>query len=132
MTLRRVSIVCLVLGGLALVLWVVFFFWQHWLAVHLGILKAGPDPYYNAQSGAVANLALVSLPFLVVGGVLAFIHHHNCDVTGCKKLKSYAVRDTPWKACKDHHPHIDETDPVITPERIATFTDRHPPTGGAS
>lgn len=81
---------------------------------------------YNFWSGFGSDIAEVAL----IGGLWHMARLHNCDVTKCWSLKSRPVftddgSPTPYKACRLHHPHMDET-ATVTPERIATYKERHP------
>lgn len=98
---------------------------MHWLWIHFlqetGI-SSSSSRAYNAWSGFLSDVGEVAL----IGGLIHLARARNCSVTHCRKLHTFAVAGTPWRACKLHHPNIDECDPVITPERIATFRERHP------
>lgn len=93
----------------------------YWIEVHTGTVNES-GPYYGFWSGFGSDIAEVAL----IGGLIHMARARNCDVTGCLRLKSYMVDGTPWKACKKHHPHIDEAVTRVTPERIATYKERHP------
>lgn len=96
----------------------------HWLYVHFGI--AGSGPWYSFWSGIGSDLAEITL----LGAAIGLFRHHNCSVTGCLRTRTYPVnttdgRPTPYKSCRRHHPHMDET-VRVTPDRLATWGDRHP------
>jgi hypothetical protein len=91
-------------------------FWpdvQHWLAVHLGILKAGPDPFYNFWSGFGSDFGEATI---LTGIVVAYLHH-NCHVKGCPLL-GHPVEGTPYRACARHHPAHKGTKRGVSAEEI--------------
>jgi hypothetical protein len=91
------------------------------LAHYLG-LNDPSGPIYLFWSGFGSDLGEVTLVAALVG----LFRSHNCAVTGCIRTRTFPVAGSPWKACRKHHPHIDESNVRITPGRIATFGDRHP------
>lgn len=96
---RFVSAVILVALLIAL-----FRYEQHWIAVHLGILKAGPDPYYNFWSGFGSDLTEATILVAIAGAW----RHHNCHQRWCPLLgRPMPDQDgvpTPYLACHLHHP----------------------------
>lgn len=85
-------------------------------------------PWYGFWSGfggsfLAPNMAIFGTAFLV-------LRHHNCHVKGCWRIRTHPVfapdgRQTPYQACRKHHPHLDDNEPV-TPSSIATWHERHP------
>jgi hypothetical protein len=66
------------------VIWLVFMHQQHWLAVHTGVLNAGPDKYYNWWSGFGSDIGEFALPITLFGFFLAFYKVHlDCQSAGC-------------------------------------------------
>jgi hypothetical protein len=104
--------------------------WWHWLIIHLSQetgTSNSASRAYNFWSGFAGDIAEVA----ILGGVVQLYRNHNCSVTGCLRMKSTPVispdgRQTPFRACRAHHPHIDDTVRKVTPERIATWHERHP------
>ena len=85
----------------------------HWIGV-----DNASGPWYLFWSGIFGDVAIFAA--FVVG-----LRHMNCIVTGCKKLRTFPVAGTPWRCCKKHHPYIDQSNKLFTPERVATFAERH-------
>lgn len=93
--IRKLALFVLAVVGLAILIAT----WRHWVAVHLGLVNAGPDPYYNFWSGFGSDLGYATF---LAGGIAAY-RHHNCHVTWCPLLGK-PVDGTPYLACPKHHP----------------------------
>jgi hypothetical protein len=87
-----------------------FRFWT-WLGHFTGVSdESGPG--YGFFSGIGSDIGEVA----IVGAIVATVRHHNCHVTGCKRLGRHNVSGTPYIVCKHHHPDIPAG--VITAEHI--------------
>jgi hypothetical protein len=87
----------------AVVLVFVWHGFQHWVAVHTGIVNES-GPYYGFFSGAGSDLGEITL----VTGVLMAARHANCHVHGCWRFGK-PVEGTPYRACWRHHPAHDQS-----------------------
>ncbi len=91
-------------------------FFQHlwwWIEVHTGTVNES-GPYYGFFSGFGSDIGEVTL----VTGMIVGLRHINCHVTGCKAIRTHIVPNTPYRACRKHHPTV-PTDGKITPQHIS-------------
>ena len=79
---------------------------RHWFAQHTGLLKAGPDVYYNFWSGFGSDLGEITLVTAVCIGVYTGVRKVNCHTKGCWRIGHHALDGTPYILCKHHHPHV--------------------------
>ena len=85
----------------------------YWIEVHTGTVNES-GPYYGFWSGFGSDIGEVTL----LGGIIVGLRHINCHVTGCRRIRTHPVPDTPYRACRKHHPSVPTNGP-ITAERIA-------------
>lgn len=74
----------------------------HWLEIHTGIARGGPDPFYNFWSGFGSDIGEVA----IIGGIWMGIKKINCHVQRCPRIGHYVVDGTPYKVCRKHHPDV--------------------------
>ena len=79
---------------------------RHWFAEHTGILKGGPDPYYNFWSGFGSDLGEGTLIVAVGVGVSTFVRKVNCHTKGCWRIGHHPLAGTPYILCRHHHPDV--------------------------
>ena len=79
-----------------------------WFEIHLGITPKAPPSYYDAWSGSFSDIGEVTL----LGAVIVGIRHINCHVTGCRKIRTHPVPNTPYRACRKHHPTVPSNGPI--------------------
>jgi hypothetical protein len=60
---------------------------------------------YQAHSGVIGNLALISTFAAIVVAIAAWWRKHNCHVQGCPFLQWHAHPEHGHPVCKIHHPH---------------------------
>jgi hypothetical protein len=60
---------------------------------------------YQFWSGLGSDIGEVSIFGALVGGILAYWHHHNCHVHRCWRLCWHAHPGHGHPVCKRHHPH---------------------------
>lgn len=92
---RLFWIIALVVIAIITALTVVFILFQHWIAIHTGtdyLLCGHPptacpnQPFYNAWSGSVSDIAEITLPFEVLAGMFALYKvHFECHNAPCHK-----------------------------------------------
>ncbi|MCB1040816.1 MAG: hypothetical protein R2701_00210 [Acidimicrobiales bacterium] len=79
---------------------------RHWVAEHTGLLKSGPDIYYNFWSGFGADLGEGTLIVAVGVGVSTFLRKVNCHAKGCWRIGRHELEGTPYVLCRHHHPDV--------------------------
>ena len=79
---------------------------RHWFALHTGILKGGPDVYYNFWSGFGSDLGEVTLISAVLVGVYTGVRRVNCHTRGCWRIGRHHLDGTPYVLCRHHHPEV--------------------------
>ena len=91
----------------ALILLIAFFgALRHWFALHTGMLKGGPDVYYNFWSGFGSDLGEATLISAVCVGVYTGVRKVNCHTKGCWRIGHHPLDGTPYILCKHHHPSV--------------------------
>jgi len=88
-------LVILVVGGV-----------RHWVALHTGILNAGPDKYYNFWSGFGSDLGEATLISAVGVGLYTGMRKVNCHTKGCWRIGKHRLEGTPYVLCRHHHPGV--------------------------
>jgi hypothetical protein len=71
----------------------------HWLVVISGA-RDEAGGWYGLWSGLGGSLPDV----LLVTGLCAWYWHRTCHVSRCWRPGRHPVRDTPYRACRRHHP----------------------------
>src|SRR5437868_11928394 len=84
-----------------------------WWIAHFFGLGTSNNSFYDAWSGVASDVT----ELVIVGGIVAAIHHVNCHVKGCWRLGRHPVEGTPYKTCRKHHPKV--PDEGVTAEHIA-------------
>lgn len=82
-----------------------------WLAHILGLDNASKMPYL-AWSGIGSDVG----EFAIVGALFAHYKRHTCHVDGCWRIGLHPVEQTPFRACRRHHPAVPDQ---ISAEHIA-------------
>lgn len=70
-------------------------FLQHWMAIHLGFINAGPDHYYNFWSGFGSDIGEIT----VLGAIIGLYRAHNCHTPGCWLLARHTTPEG-YKLCR--------------------------------
>lgn len=100
----------------------------HWVEIHTGVARGGPDPYYNFWSGIGSDFGEYVIAASLITGIVSAYRHHNCHVSGCPRLGK-PVAGTPYLACHIHHPGHEGTNRNVSVTTIeAAYT---PPTKGS-
>jgi hypothetical protein len=79
---------------------------RHWFALHTGIIRGGPDPYYNFWSGFGSDLGEATLISAVAIGVYTGVRKVNCHTKRCWRIGHHALDGTPYILCRHHHPDV--------------------------
>ena len=79
---------------------------RHWFALHTGILKGGPDVYYNFWSGFGSDLGEATLISAVLVGLYTGVRRVNCHTKGCWRIGRHRLDGTPYVLCRHHHPEV--------------------------
>lgn len=79
---------------------------RNWFALHTGVLKGGPDPYYNFWSGIGSDIGEVTLISAVGIGVYTGVRKVNCHSKRCWRIGHHALEGTPYILCRHHHPDV--------------------------
>ena len=79
---------------------------RHWVALHTGILNAGPDKYYNFWSGFGSDLGEATLISAVGLGLYTGLRKVNCHTKGCWRIGKHQLAGTPYVLCRHHHPGV--------------------------
>lgn len=79
---------------------------RNWFALHTGVLKGGPDPYYNFWSGIGSDIGEVTLISAVGIGLYTGVRKVNCHSKRCWRIGHHALEGTPYILCRHHHPDV--------------------------
>jgi hypothetical protein len=79
---------------------------RNWFALHTGVLKGGPDPYYNFWSGIGSDIGEATLISAVAIGVYTGVRKVNCHSKRCWRIGHHALEGTPYILCRHHHPDV--------------------------
>lgn len=84
----------------------------HWIDHIIGAdygLPYGHFGFYNVESGSGSDVGELA----IVGGLIAMIRRHTCEVKGCWRLGRHKTA-AGHAVCRHHHP-----DGHLTAERVA-------------
>lgn len=73
----------------------------HWLIHVLGLDDASGH-WYLFWSGVGADISELA----ILGGIVAAYRKHLCHVGWCWRLGVHPVAETPYRACRRHHPTV--------------------------
>lgn len=79
---------------------------RNWFALHTGVLKGGPDLYYNFWSGIGSDIGEVTLISAVGIGVYTGVRKVNCHSKRCWRIGHHPLEGTPYILCRHHHPGV--------------------------
>jgi len=120
---------------LALIVAAVIYYhqWQHWLAYATGSYNcpdhgcpAGSPHNYNAFSGALSDVAEITIPVSVLGLMATMLRKNNCEVHGCWRLGRHGTA-AGHRVCRKHHPD----DKLTHADVIAAHAAAAPQSAGA-
>jgi len=93
---RAAAIAAAVLAVPVLVIWHEHIWW--WVEIHTGTVNES-GPFYGFFSGFGSDLSEVA----ILGGLIAVVRKHNCEVRGCWRLGRHATA-AGHHVCRAHHP----------------------------